>query len=159
MEFYYIFSILISIFFAGNLTFHLYNIDKHKKLLNYLFKKDFIIIKNIESDIDTSSSKSIYNYQKNKTNVIFFNDHIFLLTKSKIFKIAQPILQISRINNDENFSWIWEEINYISMQNIDKKIRIKGFAKRGLVKIDYKIILDFNKTKFELENLNFTQNK
>jgi len=100
-------------------------------------------IENTFTDIDVSSSKSIYNYQVNKADIILLDDHIFLLAKSRIFKIAQPILQISRIDNDEKFPYVWEEISYISRQEINQNLLIKGYAQRNSIKITYKIVIGF----------------
>ncbi|MCW3167352.1 hypothetical protein OMO38_02315 [Chryseobacterium sp. 09-1422] len=150
MEIYLAFGTLIFLFILGNLAFHNYNKNKHEKFLASLSGKGFIKLNSINTDIDISSSNSIYNYQINKSTIILLNDHIFLLIKSKIFNVAQPILQISRIENRENFAYIWEKINYISKQKADDKIRIKGYSKRGLAKIDYRIILDFSGKKCDL---------
>lgn len=150
MEIYLAFGTLIFLFTIGNLAFHNYNKNKHEKFLASLSGKGFIKLNSINTDIDISSSNSIYNYQINKSTIILLNDHIFSLIKSKIFKVAQPILQISRIENRENFAYVWEEITYISKQKVDDKIRIKGYSKRGLAKIDYRINLDFSEKKYDL---------
>lgn len=144
------FGTLIFLFILGNLEFHNYNKNKHEKFLASLSGNGFIKLNSINIDIDISSSNSIYNYQINKSTIILLNDHVFLLIKSKIFNVAQTILQISRIENKENFAYVWEKINYISKQKVDDKIRIKGYSKRGLAKIDYTIILDFSGKKCDL---------
>ena len=153
MEIYLVFGTVIFLFAVGNLAFHNYNKNKHNRFLASLSGKEFIKLNDI--DIDISSSKSIYNYQINKSTIILLNNHIFLLIKSKIFNVAQPILQISKIENRENFAYVWEEINFISKQQIDYKIRIKGYTKRGLAKINYRIILDFNDKKCDLTYFKF----
>jgi len=120
--------------------------------LEFFNGKKYILIKNISTNIDASNSKSPYNYQINKADVIFFKDHIFLLVTSRFFKQAQPILQISRIGNTEKFPNIWEEVNYISKMKVEDKLRITGFSDRGSLKISYKIFLDFKNKKFDLES-------
>lgn len=155
MEIYLIFGIIIFIIFAGKLVSHYHNKNKEERFLESLSGKKIVKLSDIDTDIDVSSSKSVCNYQINKSTIILLDNHIFLLTRSKIFNIAQPILQISKIGNNENFPCVWEEINYISKQQVDYKIRIKGFSKRGLAKIDYRIILDFTNTKFDLTYFKF----
>lgn len=150
MEILLIFGTIICLIFAGKLAFHYYNKNKEKIFLESLSGKNIIRLNDIDTDIDVSSSKSLYNYQINKSTIILLDNHIFLLTRSKIFNVAQPILQISKIGNNENFPCVWEEINYISKQQVDYKIKIKGFSKRRLTKINYRIILDFTDTKFDL---------
>ncbi|GAA5102330.1 hypothetical protein GCM10023210_43240 [Chryseobacterium ginsengisoli] len=151
MEIYFIFSGILCFLILGHLGVHFYNKEKHKKLLEFLNGKDYLLVKNVSTDIDVSISKSIFNHI-NKANVIFFKDHIFLLVTSKIFRQAQPILQISRIGNNEKFANIWEEINYISKIKIEDKLRITGFSDRGSLKINYKIFLDFKNKNFDLES-------
>lgn len=90
--------------------------------------------------------------------MLSFKTHIFLLINGKIFRQAQPILQISRIGNTEKFKDVWEEINYISKMKVENKLRISGFALRGSFKVDYKIFLDFQNKDFDLENYIDSQN-
>lgn len=153
VEIYFIISGILCLLIVGNLGIHFYNKNKHRKLLDFLNRQDYILIKNIPVNIDSSSSKSLYNYQINYADVIFFQEHIFLLITSKIFKQAQPILQISKIGNNEKFPNVWEEINYVSKLAINTKLRIIGFSERGLVKINYKILLDFTDKNFDLNSI------
>lgn len=101
MELYFTIVALFCFLMIGNVGTHFYNKRKHKKLLEFLNRKDYVLIQNISTNIEVSSNKFVYN-QVNKANVIFFKDHIFLLTTSKICKIGQPTLQINRIGNNEN---------------------------------------------------------
>lgn len=151
MQMYFIFLGIVCFLILGNLGIHYYNTRQHKKILEFLNGQEYFVIKNVIVNIDVASSKSLYNYQINTANVIFFKNHIFLLISSKIFKQAQPILQISRIGNKEKFDNVSEEINYISKLKINNKLRITGFSERGSVKIGYKIFLDFKTTNFDLE--------
>jgi hypothetical protein len=154
MEIYLIISGIFCLLIVGNLGTHFYNKNKHRKLLEFLLnRQDYILIKNIPVNIESSSSKSLYNYQINYTDVVFFQEHIFLLTTSKIFKKAQPILQISKKGNNEKFFNVWEEINYVSKLAINTKLRIIGSSQRGLVKINYKILLDFTDKNFDLNSI------
>lgn len=136
----------------GNVGTHFYYKEKHKQLLKFLIGKEFVCIKNIGKDIEALHSKASRSYKINKTDIIFFKTHIFLLINGKIFRQAQPILQISRIGNTEKFKDVWEEINYISKMKVKNKLRVSGFALRGSFKVDYKIFLDFQNKDFDLEN-------
>ncbi|WP_428068758.1 hypothetical protein [Chryseobacterium gambrini] len=152
MELYFVIGGFICLVIAGNLGTHFYYKKKHRQLLEFLKGKEFVCIKNIGIDIDASHSKTFHDYRVNKADVIFFKTHIFLLINGKIFRQAQPILQISRIGNTEKFKDVWEEINYISKMKVENKLRISGFALRGSFKVDYKIFLDFQNKDFDLEN-------
>jgi len=88
----------------------------------------------------------------NKADVIFFNEHLFLLITSSLFRQAQPVLQISRIGNHEKFPYVWEEVDYISKTKVEDRIRITGFAMRGTFKINDKIFINLKDTGFDLEN-------
>jgi len=143
MDFFSLLCVFLCIYIFGNLGFHYFNKKKHEKFMLFLSGKYLKKIENTFTDIDVSSSKSIYNYQVNKADIILLDDHIFLLAKSRIFKIAQPILQISRIDNDEKFPYVWEEISYISRQEINQNLLIKGYAQRNSIKITYKIVIGF----------------
>jgi len=92
-------------------------------------------------------------------SIIVFDEHIFLLIKSKYFKIAQPILEISKISSKEEFPMIWEKIYYVSKQKIGKTIRIKGYSYRNSLKIDYLINLDFSKTNTNLDFIEYLNEK
>jgi len=150
MNFLSLLVVFLCIYIFGNLGFHYFNKKKHEKFLLSLSVEDFKRIENLSIDIDVSSSKSIYNYQVNKADIILLDDHIFLLVKSKIFKIAQPILQISRIDNDEKFPYVWEEISYISKQEINQNLFIRGYAQRNSIKITYKIVIGFSQKDMDI---------
>ncbi|WP_308003866.1 hypothetical protein, partial [uncultured Chryseobacterium sp.] len=152
MELYFVIGGFICLVIARNLGTHFYYKIKHRQLLEFLKGKKYVCIKNIGIDIEALHSKASRSYKVNKTDVIFFKTHIFLLINGKIFRQAQPILQISRIGNTEKFKDVWEEINYISKMKVENKLRISGFALRGSFKVDYKIFLDFQNKDFDLEN-------
>ncbi|WBV53239.1 hypothetical protein [Chryseobacterium gambrini] len=154
MELYFVIGGFICLVIARNLGTHFYYKIKHRQLLEFLKGK----IKNIGIDIEALHSNASRSYKVNKTDVIFFKTHIFLLINGKIFRQAQPILQISRIGNTEKFKDVWEEINYISKMKVENKLRINGFALRGSFKVDYKIFLDFQNKDFDLENYINSQN-
>lgn len=160
MEIYFLLGGFLTVFyFGGNLIFHYYYLHKHNKFLNFLSGKKIFKIQNVITNIDISSSKSIFNYQVNMATVIVFDEHIFLLIKSKYFKIAQPILEISKISSKEEFPLIWEKIYYVSKQKIGKTIRIKGYSYRNSLKIDYLINLDFSKTNTNLDFIEYLNEK
>lgn len=151
-ELYFFIGGFILIFIFGNLTLHLYYKRKHEKFLAFLKGKDFVIIKNAKIDIDISGGRTSYNYHKNIADVVFFKNHIFLLATSKFLKQAQPILQLSRIGNNEKFSEIWEEIQYISKMKVENKLRITGFSMRGSLRINYKIFVNLENKDFCIQD-------
>jgi hypothetical protein len=133
------------------LVSHFYYKKKQELFFRSLQGKDFIVIRNTEINIE-ASGRTPYQHQMNKADIIFFNGHLFLLITGRLFRQAQPVLQISRIGNQEKFPYVWEEVNYISKMKVADQLRITGFSMRGTLRINYKIFINLKGTGFDLEN-------
>lgn len=98
-----------------------------------------------------SSGKIAYSYQRNKADIIFLDDEIFLLLFNEPFLQAQPILQIS--NSDKSFSNISKKISFNSKFNVRGKLRIKGNFGQGITAGNYTIFLDFKGKDLDINSI------
>jgi hypothetical protein len=150
MEMYFIFGGMIFLFIFGNLGIHYYYKNKHQELIKSLKGKNYKLISKVNMTME-SSAKIAFSYQRNKADVIFLGDEIFLLLFSKPFPQAQPILQIS--NNDKSFSNISKKISFNSKFNLLGKLRIKGNFGQGITSGNYTIFLDFTGKDFDINSI------
>ncbi|SHL65501.1 hypothetical protein SAMN05444407_105186 [Chryseobacterium contaminans] len=122
-----------------NLIVYFYYKNQQNTFFNYIKNRDFTQIKNIETSIDTYSkisSKFIYR----KSNVIFLEERIFLITPNK------PIIEIS--NCIKKFPAVYYHFNYSSKTLKNNTLEIKGNTSLGKVNI----FLNFN--NFDLHSIN-----
>lgn len=141
---------MIFLFIFCNLVIHYYYKNKHQELIKSLKGKNYKLISKVNMTMN-SSAKIAFSDQRNKADVIFFDDEIFILMFSKVLPQAQPILQIS--NSDKSFSNISKKISFTSKFNVRGKLRIKGNFGQGITSGNYTIFLDFKGKDFDINSI------
>lgn len=141
---------MIFLFIFGNLGIHYYYKNKHKELIKSLKGKNYKLISKVSMTME-SSGKIAFSHQRNKADVIFLDDEIFLLLFNKPFPQAQPILQIS--NSDKSFSNISKKISFNSKFNVRGKLRIKGNFSQRITAGNYTIFLDFKGKDLDINSI------
>ncbi|GAB0156982.1 hypothetical protein CHRYSEOSP005_22500 [Chryseobacterium sp. Alg-005] len=150
MEIYFIIGGMLCFFVFGNLGIHLYFKKKHQQFLESLKGKEFIWIKSINMEME-SSGKLGYRYLFNKADVVILDDEIFLLIFNKPIRQAQPILQISNTHNI--FPYVSKKIAFDSKFIEKGKLKIKGSFGAGLTSGKYTVFLNFNNKDFDLNSI------
>jgi len=98
-----------------------------------------------------SVTKLSYRYEFNKADIVILDQDIFILLFTKLFGMAQPILQIS--NSNDVFQHVQKKFPFDSKFRVNGKLRIKGSLGQGLVGTQYKIFIDFNTVDFDLSSI------
>ncbi|NIF05079.1 hypothetical protein F3J23_06450 [Chryseobacterium sp. Tr-659] len=134
----------------GGLGIFLYYKRKHKKFLESLKNKNFTILKKLNMETEFFG-KLAFRYRRDTADVIILEDKIFLLLYSNPLGIAHQIYQIC--NCTESFPFISKKLSLDSKYNDHGRLRINGKFGHGITGGKYSILLDFNRTGFDLNSI------
>lgn len=122
---------------------------QRKLFFRYVRDKKYAIVKNVETDIEIYS-KIEYKFFYKLSDIIFFEDEIFIITRSK-FIIDGRILQIGK--NLDTYPGVFRKFTYDSKLRIDKKLEIKGKFDQVIIRPNFKIVLYFKNKDFDINSI------
>ena len=156
MEFLLLIILLLTIFFFGNYLIHLYFKNKRILFLKSIENKKNIFFIDIYTNLESSSSIG-YRDQYNYSDILFFDEEIFVLFKNSLFngKIIQyqPIIHFSKNFDSENFDGVSKKIIYSNKIIQNGNLKLSGNDSEFLTNIKFKLFLNFKEKNIDITNL------
>ncbi|MCS3528884.1 hypothetical protein [Chryseobacterium sp. JUb7] len=141
-DFYILIIGFVTVFISVNAVLYFYLRNQHKKFFNYIKNRNYILIDKVETDIERYSkinTKLLYR----KSNIVFLDDEIFILTHNK------STIQIGK--SQEIFPGVFKRFTYQSKRKVNYRLEIKGTFNEVFIEGDYKIYLNLKDKNFDLE--------
>ena len=110
---------------------------QQKIFLRSIQDRNYTIVKNVETDIETYS-KLQYRFVYKVADIVFLEDEIFILIPNKLI-LPGAILQVGKTH--KTYPGVLRKFTYTSKLKVDEQIEMKGNFDRVLVKSNFKIVL------------------
>ncbi|NHN24725.1 hypothetical protein FIA58_003465 [Flavobacterium jejuense] len=118
--------IFLCTFIIGNFGFHFYYKNKRVLLFNEIGNRDYVEIKNIETEIYSSNKMSVTT-KFYISEIILFEGNLFILLKKSFFGDLiiknYPIIQISRNENSKKYDGVLRKHVLKKSEFVNTKIR------------------------------------